>query len=668
MIMNKIFKNALVAFVAIMGLTMTSCVNKYEYSGATDEGSKVFFANDLASTVDVSFDDNKFQVAVGRTSTAGELTVPVNITMSEGSIFTPASNNVVFKDGEATGYLTFNYDPTQVEYGKYDNIKVEISDVALVSTYGLSVYAFKAGKTEWMKMDTSEGKATFRDDLIASLYGLDNYIFEVEVEKSVVTPNKYRVVSPYGPTSGFKKTKLFDSEDEWKECYNDAGLNVDMVIDASDPDHVWFSAFDSGITLNSSDGEMSFLSFIEYYMRAEGLTAKEACEKYPKYCGKLEDGVISFSTPKSCLATIGGEGYYYANGKGLLTIALPGSVIGDFSLTADYTGVFTDKQGQVFAVAEVKLGDDATNTKAVVMSADVDAGAVADAIAAGELEGIEVVDGANNVPIPEDLSGKLQIIFVVMNGKSVKTVVSVPFEYYGGEKSPWVSLGTDGVYYDDFVVPFATGYAYGPWPVQVEVEEHSETPGLYRVKAMYAGIAAAFGKTGGENEILIHAENPNTVYFLTQTTGLDLGNGEYSIVSYGGDDIEYFGEKGYSAEVVINAFPEDFGTLKDGVITLPILQRKDADGNPMYDDEGNPRIYQGYLYQGNDGYYACTNGGFQLILPGASPAAVAKAKRAAAAANFEYRLNGGAANMMKVSKKESLKRRLKLIEKFNPFK
>ena len=41
-----------------------------------------------------------------------------------------------------------------------------------------------------------------------------------------------------------------------------------------------------------------------------------------------------------------------------------------------------------------------------------------------------------------------------------------------------------------------------------------------------------------------------------------------------------------------------------------------------YDDEGNPRIYQGFLCQGNDGYYACTNGGFQLILPGASPAAV----------------------------------------------
>ena len=145
MIMNKIFKNALVAFVAIMGLTMTSCVNKYEYSGATDEGSKVFFGNDLASTVDVSFDDNKFQVAVSRTNTAGELTVPVNITMSEGSIFTPSANSVTFADGEATTYLTFTYDPANIEYGKYDDIKVQIDDASLASTYGLSTYAFKAG-------------------------------------------------------------------------------------------------------------------------------------------------------------------------------------------------------------------------------------------------------------------------------------------------------------------------------------------------------------------------------------------------------------------------------------------------------------------------------------------------------------------------------------------
>lgn len=667
--MNKIFKSALVALVAVTGLTMASCVNEYEYDAATSEGSKVYFSKDLAETVDVSSDESEFQVPVSRTSTDGELTVPVSVTMSEGSIFTPAASSVTFANGSSTAYLTFTYDPAKVEYGKYDAITVEITDAAQVTTYGLPVYSFKAGKTEWMKMDTSKGKASFRDDLIASLYGLDNYIWEVDIEESVVTKNKFRVVGPYGPTSGFKKTKLFDSEDEWKECYNDAGLNVDMVIDASDPEHVWFSAFDSGITLNSADGEMSFLTFIEYYMMVEGITAKEACAKYPEYCGKLEDGVISFSTPQSCLSTIGGDGYYYANSKGLLSIALPGYAIGDFSVEASFSGIFTDASDKVFAVTEVKLGDDATKVKAVVMSADVDAGAVADAIAAGEIEGVDIVDGANNVPIPEDMSGKLQVIFVVLDGNKVKNVESVPFEYYGGGANPWESLGV-GYYTDDFVVPFYGDPSYPPYTYEVEIEESTETPGLYRIRNAYAPVAEAFGKTGGEKDIIIHAETPNGVYFLTQPTGIDFGDGEYSIVSYGGDDVEYFGEKyGATPEQVIEEFPEDFGTLKDGVITLPYLTAKDSEGNIRKDSNGDPIKFQGYLYRSDGGaWYSCTNGAFELVLPSANAAARAKAKSRAAAAAFEYRLNGGASNCEVKNHLMSSKTLRKFIKVAKPFK
>ncbi len=635
--MNKIFKSALVALVAVTGLTMASCVNEYEYDAATSEGSKVYFSKDLAETVDVSSDESEFQVPVSRTSTDGELTVPVSVTMSEGSIFTPAASSVTFANGSSTAYLTFTYDPAKVEYGKYDAITVEITDAAQVTTYGLPVYSFKAGKTEWMKMDTSKGKASFRDDLIASLYGLDNYIWEVDIEESVVTKNKFRVVGPYGPTSGFKKTKLFDSEDEWKECYNDAGLNVDMVIDASDPEHVWFSAFDSGITLNSADGEMSFLTFIEYRMKVEGITAKEACAKYPEYCGKLEDGVISFSTPQSCLFTIGGDGYYYANSKGLLSIALPGYAIGDFSVEASFSGIFTDASDMVFAVTEVKLGDDATKVKAVVMSADVDAGAVADAIAAGEIEGVDIVDGANNVPIPEDMSGKLQVIFVVLDGNKVKNVESVPFEYYAGT-NPWKSLGV-GYYTDDAFWSSFTEEGKS-LTYKVEIEENTETPGVYRIKNAYSTFADWWAQQGmsgdGATDIVVNAEDPAGVYILNQPIGLSFdysGYGAMSIETEGG----YYVSKGYPVSTLKTYGL--VGTLEDGVITFPVLPREDADGNPITDAEGNQLYYQGWLNFEEGKYFAMgANGEMQLILPNANAAAVAKAKRAAAASDFERRM------------------------------
>ena len=119
--MNKIFKSAFVALLAVLGLTLTACVNKYEYDGALAEGSKVYFSKDLDATVEVSFDESSFTVTVNRTDTQGELTVPLTITMSDGSIFTPQGNSVTFADGESTAKLVFTYNPADVAYGHYDD-------------------------------------------------------------------------------------------------------------------------------------------------------------------------------------------------------------------------------------------------------------------------------------------------------------------------------------------------------------------------------------------------------------------------------------------------------------------------------------------------------------------------------------------------------------------
>ena len=83
-----------------------------------------------------------------------------------------------------------------------------------------------------------------------------------------------------------------------------------------------------------------------------------------------------------------------------------------------------------------------------------------------------------------------------------------------------------------------------------------------------------------------------------------------------------------------------FGTLKDGVITLPVFERETNDGGTAY--------YQGLLVMGTSGYYACTNGAFELILPEAvSSAARAKARANAKARNFAKRLNGNKGMSMK---------------------
>jgi hypothetical protein len=78
--------------------------------------------------------------------------------------------------------------------------------------------------------------------------------------------------------------------------------------------------------------------------------------------------------------------------------------------------------------------------KAIVMSQDDDADAVADALASGELEGIDVEAGRIEIPIAEGLEGKLQMIVVVIADGAAQSVATANFEYYGGGNPwcPWV--------------------------------------------------------------------------------------------------------------------------------------------------------------------------------------------------------------------------------------
>ena len=72
------------------------------------------------------------------------------------------------------------------------------------------------------------------------------------------------------------------------------------------------------------------------------------------------------------------------------------------------------------------------------------------------------------------------------------------------------------------------------------------------------------------------------------------------------------------------------GTLKDGVITLPVFERETEDGIALY---------QGLVYMGTSGYYAGSNGGFKLVLPEAVPASArAKARSMKRAISFEKRM------------------------------
>ena len=231
------------------------------------------------------------------------------------------------------------------------------------------------------------------------------------------------------------------------------------------------------------------------------------------------------------------------------------------------------------------------------------------------------------------MTGKLQIIVVVLAGETVKNVVAAPFEYYGGGASPWNSLG-QGYFVDDMILPL---FSYDPEPYPVDIEESTSTPGLYRLVKMYSAVAADFGVVSGTGDVLVHAENPNAVYIPLQPLELTIGsNGPFSLSTDAGELVEKYG-----FDAVYAQLPNIFGKLADGIITFPVLEGENSAGNPVN--------YQTWVYLGEKAYFGGRNGAFQIILPGVQAQSMKRA------ADFSRRLNGGKMKNAVMPSKKSLK-------------
>ena len=154
------------------------------------------------------------------------------------------------------------------------------------------------------------------------------------------------------------------------------------------------------------------------------------------------------------------------------------------------------------------------------------------------------------------------------------------------EVLPWNDLGEC-----TFTDPFISQGLYSGLPkltYNVHIEESGDTPGLYRLVAPY-GSAFAQAWLAGTGEELpaeaydsadelyleIHAEDPEKVYILPQIIGVTLdADGVMMCMNLAGlrisnimNDSEIPDE---NKEAEIAKLDEDyFGTLKDGVLTLP---------------------------------------------------------------------------------------------------
>ena len=254
----------------------------------------------------------------------------------------------------------------------------------------------------------------------------------------------------------------------------------------------------------------------------------------------------------------------------------------DYKATIKYSGRFINANDVEFAVADVKLtGKDVAEVKVALVPGAWDEDIIED-ILDGTITSVTLkADGS----VQRQTSGPGAYTYVVLTFDKDKEYQKFAYDEFeladlSGE-SPWVSLGFCE-YTDDL---FVTLYSSDPDDIptyEVEVFEHKDKPGLFRLKNAY-GEDYPYNDPGDYDEddvfIEINATDPDGVYINFQSMGVNWDDAAsiYSMAAYhmdNGASLAKVKEDGHC------------GTYKNKVITFP--NRK-----LLVAFEGDPNLYTG---------------------------------------------------------------------------
>lgn len=573
--MNKI-KNILSAMLLLsLPLAFSACGDDVEYSPADKPGNEqVYFPSTMPKQVNLKRDATSFEVTLTRVNTQEAIMVNLETEDKSGLFTIPTSAS--FEAGKDAAIITIGYDPEKLEYDKYLPISITVADASLTTPYGVSSYSFEAGIPSPF---VSLGKATFSDAFL-----FEN-TYQVELQQNELDPSIYRLVDPY--SEGLKK-EGYTTEGAQSPYLTFKLLKIgDKVndIEITQKDLVYFESACTGFFNTSND-----------YNKNVDIHHPSVFTKYQNESTWLHSNVLLYQK-NGAPAAIQLAPYYYMEGiggwdnsqkDGLITIIFPGVILKDYAINVEYNGRFTNVSGDSYAVANIQLGSDVENAKVVMVEGN-DIQAAINGILDGSLESIEVSQ-SGIINIPSTANGLCSIVAVSYGEGESQEVGYTSFEFSAGTDK-WVSLGT-GLYTEDFMTTF---YKVDNLTYEVEIQENSENPGVYRLVNPY-GEAYPYNEPGDWNDsqnhyLVINAQDPKGVFIDQQKMGVDWGQGALIVSSLAAN---YMGQGATLEQVKAEGV---CGSLTDGVITFPVKSLLCT------------------LESEDSFYYGNINGAFKVVLP-----------------------------------------------------
>lgn len=522
----KTLRNIILPVLALT--VIAACTQEPLYEKGEEENPDtygVYFPSQTSSTTVELDPEEATEVTyrVRRTNYLDEITVPVEITVSEDGIFDIEPIHFAAGESETTFKVSFE----AAEVGTTYSCTISVTDPKYIKIYSpleksLSFTVVRAG---W-KLVTGPGGATsgkWRDDIIGDVFTLNTSSFnrnpeiDVEIYERDDMPGYYRMKVYGGKTflnalaGGAGDVNVAENKDSY------------TYVDARDPQKVYLPLQGTGLVFSSTYGEISFGSYVP-----DNFSLDETAAQY----GTLKDGVITFpvSSIMFTMESMSGS-YYTVNTNGATRLILPGYTVPDYTVTLAKT---TLESGGVeisatlaadvakvrYAFFEGTLDDDAANVKAQ----DLDGGA-------SGFEG--EITASGKVPVTCTKTGKYTLVGCVYDAEGVfRDYVSIPFGYVaeGDEVPVDIHFGIEGTneYAGQGISTDNAGrfYVYGE-----DIE--SITFGLYK-KSKAQSDPASLLDDSGQDFTEAQLQKVNDKYFSVMLTGLN-GDTEYTLVLRAGN-------------------------------------------------------------------------------------------------------------------------------------
>lgn len=401
--------------------------------------------------------------------------------------------------------------------------------------------AAKAGEGEWKAI----GKGMYRDDIITALYVVDAYEFEVDVEESTTTPGLYRLCQPY------KNYPLGEKDPGSTEDY--------MVIDATNPDQVYFRRYETGVNMGS--GIISINSIAgDYYDQGKFQTAVAE-----GLCGTMKDKVITFPVRALLVndPTIGVTSYMMANTNGLFRIKLPGAL--DLDVQQRVNGK-VEKDGKLFVSLNYTLAKDIEKLKVAMFEGDYNS-TMADDIVSGKVPSQEITVSGDYL-FPYEKDGIYTFVAVIYNNGEVKKDVFLTDEF-SYLQVDWKDIGT-AQYTEGYLCDNDVDMGVDVVTTPVKIQENASTPGLFRLVDPY-GLDYRYSTpqnydTSRRYYMVIDASDPDRVVIKKMEDGCGLMFNVGRMILW--CNAERYVEEGKYTKEDLETM-EIYGVLRNGQITFP---------------------------------------------------------------------------------------------------